>query len=112
MLFLYLRIFPSKHFKHACYILIAIVSASGITFTLVTIWQCKPIEAFWDKSLLGPSHPGNHCFDSEAFWFSYSVINIILDFFILLLPIHEILKLQLPMREKFALIGVFALGLL
>lgn len=112
MLFLYLRIFPSKPFKHACYTLIALVTASGIAFTLVTIWQCKPIPAFWDKSLLGPAHPGNHCFDSEAFWFSYSVINIILDFFILLLPVHEILKLQLPMREKIALIGVFGLGLL
>lgn len=90
--------------------MIALVTAANIAFVLVTIWQCKPIAAFWDKSLL--KIPGNHCFSSKAFWFSYSVINIILDFLILLLPIHEVLRLQLPTKEKIALCGVFSLGIL
>ncbi|KAL9638225.1 MAG: hypothetical protein Q9164_001702 [Protoblastenia rupestris] len=109
MLFLYLRIFPSKQFRLACFFLIGLVTSSGIAFVLVTIWQCNPIAAFWDKDLL--AQPGARCFSSEAFWFSYSVINIILDVLILLLPIHEVLKLQLPSREKIALCAVFSLGI-
>ena len=110
MLFLYLRIFPSRQFRIVCFILIGLVTASGVAFVLVTIWQCSPIDAFWDKTLL--KTPGARCFSSEAFWFSYSVINIVLDFGILLLPIHEVLKLQLPWRDKIALVGIFSLGIL
>lgn len=93
------------------YTLIGVVTASAIAFTLVTIWQCSPIAAFWDKSIL-KSNPSSHCFDSEAFWFSYALINIFLDILILFLPIHEVVKLQLPLREKLELIGVFSLGIL
>ena len=110
MLFLYLRIFPSKQFRLGCFFLIGLVTSSAIAFVLVTIWQCNPVAAFWDKDLL--AQPGARCFSSEAFWFSYSVINIILDVLILLLPIHEVLKLQLPSREKIALCAVFSLGIL
>ena len=110
MLFLYLRIFTGKHFQRLTYGMIGLVCAANTAFVLVTIFQCHPISAFWDKSLLKLA--GNHCFSSKAFWFSYSVVNIVLDFLILLLPIHEVLKLQLPLKEKIALCGVFSLGIL
>lgn len=93
------------------YTLIGVVTASGVAFTLVTIWQCSPLPAFWDKSIL-KTNPSSHCFSSSAFWFSYSLTNIFLDILILLLPIHEVLKLHLPLKEKLELIGVFSLGCL
>ena len=91
--------------------LIVITLAAGIAFTLVTIWQCTPIAAFWDKSIL-IKDPSSHCFDSEAFWFSYALVNIVLDVLVLILPIHEVAKLQLPWREKGELTAVFSLGVL
>lgn len=111
ILFLYLRIFPDRTFKNMCYTLITITGAASIAFVLVTIFQCTPIAAFWDKSIL-KSTPGSHCFDSEAFWFSYALINIFLDVIILVLPIREVVKLQLPWREKAELVAVFSLGVL
>lgn len=93
------------------YTLIGVVTASGVAFTLVTIWQCSPIAAFWNKSIL-EADPSSHCFSSAAFWFSYSLTNIFLDILILLLPIHEALKLHIPLKEKLQLIGVFSLGCL
>ena len=110
MLFLYLRLFPSKRFRRVCFTLIGLVTSSGVAFILVTIWQCQPLAAFWDKTLL--KQPGAHCISSEAFWFSYSVINIIFDFSTLLLPVPEVLQLQMPWRDKVAIVGVFSLGLL
>ena len=110
MLFLYLRIFPGKRFRQVTFALIGFVTTANLAFVLVTIFQCKPIAAFWDRDLL--KEPANRCFSSKAFWFSYSVVNILSDFLILLLPCHEVLKLQLPLREKVALCGVFSLGIL
>lgn len=111
ILFLYLRIFPDHKFRYACYTLITIIGAASFAFTIVTIFQCTPVAAFWDKSIL-KSQPGSHCFDSEAFWFSYALINILLDVVILVLPIREVVKLQLPWREKAGLVAVFSLGVL
>lgn len=111
ILFLYLRIFTARSFRYSCFLMIGLVLTSSIAFIIVTIWQCTPLAAFWNKTLLMPPING-HCFDSEAFWFSYSLFNILLDVLIFFLPIHEIFKLQLPLREKCELIGVFLLGAL
>ena len=43
---------------------------------------------------------------------SFSLINITIDFLVLLLPIREVVKLQLPWKEKLALCGLFSLGIL
>ncbi len=110
MLFLYLRIFPGERFRVMCFVLIGLVTSSGIAFVLVTIFQCSPVAGFWDKTLIADG--AGFCFSSEAFWFSYSVINIILDVMVLILPLHEVLKLQLPWGQKLGIVGVFSLGIL
>ena len=90
-----------------CYFGIAFCAACGLAFILVTIWQCTPLAAFWDKSI-----PGGHCFHSKAFWFSYSIINIATDVCILALPIRQILSLELATRDKLGLVGIFSVGIL
>ena len=106
-LFCYLRIFIDKGFRWLCYCMVGLVTTSTTAFTLVTIWQCKPLQTFWNRRI-----PGGRCFDSEAFWFSYSLINILLDVAILSLPVRQVLKLQVNSKEKLSLIAVFFLGIL
>ena len=90
-----------------CYFGIAFCTASGIAFVLVTIWQCSPIAVFWDKSIVG-----GHCVKSEAFWFTYSIINITSDVLILALPVRQILSLELAPKDKWGLVGIFSVGIL
>ena len=90
-----------------CYLVMAFCIAAGIAFVLVTIWQCSPIAAFWDRTIRG-----SHCFHSEAFWFSYSLINIVTDVAILALPLRQIFALELALRDKWGLVGIFSLGTL
>ena len=43
-------------------------------------------------------------------WFTNAAINIATDFAIVILPIPIIKSLNLPRRQKQALIGIFAIG--
>ncbi|KAK5136734.1 hypothetical protein LTR04_004513, partial [Oleoguttula sp. CCFEE 6159] len=105
ILYLYLRIFIDRTFRWMCLAGIAFTASMGIAYVLATILQCTPIPAFWDKSI-----QVKHCIDNEAFWTSYSAINIATDFAILALPIRQVMFLHLPRVDKFALVGVFLLG--
>ncbi|KAK2865109.1 hypothetical protein FQN49_003901 [Arthroderma sp. PD_2] len=106
IVFLYLRIFSiEKSFRWACNALILVNLLSGFAFIIATVFQCRPVKAFWDRSI-----PNYTCIDHFSFWMSYSVINIITDFIILCLPIQQIARLQLRKEDKVALIFVFGLG--
>ena len=48
--------------------------------------------------------------DAETHFFSTSVIGIILDWAIWILPIPVVGRLKLPRRQKWGLMGVFGLG--
>lgn len=56
--------------------------------------------------------PLGNCINTTAFFYSTSSINIIVDIWLLGLPIQTLLKIQRPKREKFGLIFVFGLGIL
>ncbi|KKZ61218.1 hypothetical protein EMCG_04173 [[Emmonsia] crescens] len=106
ILFLYLRIFYiERYFRWACTLLNILTGAHGIAFVLTTIWQCHPMAGFWDKSI-----PGFYCVKIYPFWLSFSVVNIITEVVMLVLPVQEILRLSLRYREKLALVVVFSLG--
>ena len=102
---LYLRIFLDKTFRVLCKIGITFTALCNVAFILVTIFQCVPVSAIWDKTV----EPAT-CIKSKAFWFSYAMINIVSDVTILALPIPQILKLHLSWRNKLGLIAVFMMG--
>jgi len=72
-----------------------------------TVFQCKPIAGFWDAKL-----PGMKCYNTDAFWYAYAIINIITDVIVWALPLPEIKKLHLPSLQRWGLAAIFALGLL
>lgn len=105
---LYLRIFyVERYFRWTCYVLTTFMALYSTAFTLASIGQCTPIAAFWDKSI-----PDLYCVNNFAFWLSFAVINIVTDFIILALPIQQVLRLKLNLRDKIALVFVFSLGAL
>lgn len=65
----YLRIFPNKGFRVACYILMGIVSAYSIATFFTSIFVCIPIESFWDRSLKG------RCLNQVATWYDLSPLK-------------------------------------
>ncbi len=105
---MYYRIFSvsSKFFRNGCYFLQAVIVSSGVAFTLGTVWQCRPIEAFWDTTITEA-----WCFSQTPWWLSFSVLQILLDFALLALPIKEVTKLNMGKLEKLGLSAVFCTGM-
>ena len=108
ILCLYLRIFGvDRKFRMICYGMMAFVVAWGVAVILVTIFQCKPVEAGWDKTIAG-----KQCFNLGHFVIGSNVPNIIADAAIIALPIPRIWELQLSLGRKVGLVAIFLLAAL
>ena len=71
---------------------------------LVTVFQCVPVSGYWNKKI-----PAK-CINDDQFFISSSIVNIITDFFLILLPIPYIWRLHRTTPQKIALAGIFILG--
>ncbi|KAJ5345291.1 hypothetical protein N7541_007784 [Penicillium brevicompactum] len=82
------------------------VGLSSGLFTIISIFQCSPVRAYWQ---INPTE-SYHCMNDGAIVFSASVINIFTDFLVTTLPMPLIWSLKLPARQRLAVISIFALG--
>ncbi|KAH8203756.1 hypothetical protein TruAng_002049 [Truncatella angustata] len=101
---LYLRIFPDRRFRKAVWVTIGIIVAYTIASIFVTIFSCNPVQKTWVKTMAG------QCLDSRSIWYGTSVMVILTDLMIMVLPINEIRRLQLPLTKKLLLASLFSLG--
>lgn len=68
----------------------------------------SPVHAYWD---LEPQYP-HTCLNKGAIVFSASTINIFTDVLTTLLPMPLIWKLQMPARQRLAVMAIFGLGII
>ncbi|KAI0444961.1 hypothetical protein F4803DRAFT_548591 [Xylaria telfairii] len=107
ILLLYLRLFNHvKWLRWTCYVLLAIVGSYSIASTVVTIFQCNPVVAAFNKYITDAK-----CINLHLFWRTTAIFAIVTDFFILLIPIRMIYGLQMPLLRRLGLIFLFVLGL-
>ncbi|KAL4901153.1 hypothetical protein BDW74DRAFT_160449 [Aspergillus multicolor] len=104
ILLLYSRLFPTRAFRIAVYILGGIAIAWSIAIVCVSIFQCTPIARTWDSSI-----PGT-CINLKGMFIGNAVPNIITDIAILSLPVRVVWKLQAPLANRLSVIGLFMLG--
>lgn len=98
LLALYRRLDPSRKIRVCVYVLGLLVVGYTLAITIVAIGPCN-------QSV----HPETQqCLVSLNLFMS--VINIVTDLLILMLPVKMLYQLQLPMKQKVLLGLVFALG--
>lgn len=66
--------------------------------------ECRPISYFWDQTSEGT------CIDFLAYLEYNSLANTIIDLCIVILPIREVLRLQMSNSKKIGVIATFSLG--
>lgn len=102
----YYRAFATQGTKKILIISIVIVSTWSISQIFVVLFLCQPMAAFWDKSIDGKCLPNN------PQWYINAAGNIATDVLIILLPMPFLIRLNIPSRQRYALVAIFCLGFL
>ncbi|THC96216.1 hypothetical protein EYZ11_004294 [Aspergillus tanneri] len=100
----YRRIFTTPTFMRVTFWLNCLMAAWASAIFLACALQCRPLRAFWDKTVEGD------CFDGRRYIIVNQSFNVVMEFIILGCPVPMIWSLHRSWREKLALNGVFALG--
>ena len=107
LLFFFLRIFPTRLTRRLLWATVAFNGLYGLSFVITAIFQCRPISFYWTS--WDKERPGN-CVNINALAWSNAIISIILDIWMLVLPLYEIFHLQLSWRKKISVAIMFFVG--
>ncbi|KAI9374214.1 hypothetical protein BJX61DRAFT_551718 [Aspergillus egyptiacus] len=101
----YYRIFEVRKFRVQVIVVAVFVLVYTIVCIFVNAFECrsKPWRA-WD-----PAFPEG-CNSLPATYFSTAAITIFTDLVILAMPLPQLIKLNLHVRRKYALIAIFSTG--
>ncbi|CAD6583701.1 MAG: hypothetical protein ASARMPREDX12_001423 [Alectoria sarmentosa] len=107
ILFLYLRIFGiNRRLRRIAYGLLGIAVSWGISLTTGAIFQYKPIAAAYN-----PLISQKTCIKVRDYFVVTSILNVLIDVAILVLPLPLLWQLQLSTSRKLTLSVIFTLGI-
>ncbi|RAQ67259.1 integral membrane protein [Aspergillus flavus] len=86
--------------------LIVFIALWAVVALLVNIFQCHPVQFYYDKTL-----QGGHCMHGQTKFFqAMGSIALVEDVIILLMPVPIVWRLKITLRQKIAVTIVFSLG--
>ncbi|SPJ75756.1 related to integral membrane protein [Fusarium torulosum] len=100
----YYRVLAVQNSRKFYIAAIVLVGGWSVSQLGVAIFGCSPIHGFWDLSVK------THCINTTVMWYTNVAGNIATDLIVIVLPIPAIVKLNLPNRQKWYLVGIFVLG--
>jgi hypothetical protein len=109
LLFFYLRIFPGTMVRRLLWVTVIFDICFGMLFVLLAIFQCRPISYYW--SGWDGEHQGT-CLNVNGLAWSNAAISIVLDGWMLALPISQLFGLQLHWKKKIGVAMMFVVGTL
>jgi len=109
ILFFYRRIFRGKFFNYLSWGLAGFIIVCAISFFIAIIAACgTDIDANFETILTLKEK----CVDTFVILISFSVFDAAQDLALLIIPIPFVLGLHMPLRRKFAVLGVLLVGTL
>ncbi|KAI1376549.1 hypothetical protein F4677DRAFT_418874 [Hypoxylon crocopeplum] len=108
IVFMYDRFAVSTTFKRFCLYTNILMVIFFIVCIGVVVGQCRPLEKAWDVTRL----VAGTCIDSTAFFYFTSIFGIVIDVWIIVLPVPTLKHLQISKRSRRVLYGVFGIGAL
>ncbi|OJJ42456.1 hypothetical protein ASPZODRAFT_76724 [Penicilliopsis zonata CBS 506.65] len=105
VLLFYLRIFPSRKFHLAVWVIIFIATGYNVASVFVNLLGCHPVSAVWDLSIRTAT-----CINRSAFYFANAGLGIFTDFATVLVPVPWLRRLQVPLRQKVAIGCILTMG--
>ncbi|KAF5017785.1 hypothetical protein F66182_10270 [Fusarium sp. NRRL 66182] len=102
----YWRVFQYTSIRYTIIGLLVAVSIWITIRTFMVIFQCLPVQAYWDTDIENANCP----FNEANFFFATILVHTIMDCVILVLPVIEVMKMTLPWSQKLAVVGLFTSG--
>lgn len=102
-------IFPGPKVRKAIVLTAIFDILFGVSFVITAIFQCRPISFFWER--WDNEHTG-HCINVNAMGWANAAINIGLDIWMLVIPLHQVAQLQLAWKKKIGVALMFCVGTL
>lgn len=105
---LILRIRDTKALRWFLYIIIAGLVATSLECIIILIVQCQPTSAFWRPKT-------GTCWDPKIRIYSIylqAAYSVFTDLLCSLLPVVVIWNVKIPVRQKIAVCGLMAMGLM
>ncbi|KAI0852739.1 hypothetical protein F5Y00DRAFT_272397 [Daldinia vernicosa] len=103
------RIFCPRGNKNAVWWAINVLTTATILYYIACffsfLFQCTPRERIWNPVVEGS------CISANGAILSVGIINLLLDFGILLVPIWAIWHLQMNPKRKFRVVAIFSVGI-
>ncbi|KAF1941214.1 hypothetical protein EJ02DRAFT_466686 [Clathrospora elynae] len=120
ILFFYRAIASQRTFRRLVYATMVFVCVYTFAACMASAFQCQnPADAWSTTDYFAqfdrvPSTKRRKlkCLDPAKLFILSSAANLLSDVIIMMLPIPTILKLRIPLRNRLALIGVFAIGII
>lgn len=110
ILLLYTRIFEvsDPRLRFLLWTAAFFVAGYPLTFVIAMANCCKPVSFYWTQFA---GNTDGYCpLNTGLFFVVMAIINLFIDFFILILPIPSILRLQMSSRRKAGVCGIMLLG--
>lgn len=105
ILVLYLRIFTERTGRTICWAVAALLIANCLGTMIAGFCMCIPLQYLWNRTI-----PGGHCININAWYRWSSLVNIITDVVMLILPLPTVWKIQSSRKIKIGLTITFATG--
>lgn len=108
ILSLYWRIFQYTNIRIPIQALLVAATLWFIVRTSLTIFQCFPVEDFWNES-----NPDANChIDVPDFSLGSVLVHCLMDVTIFILPMIPVSSMHLSLASKLAVIGMFSSGVM
>lgn len=89
-------------------ILAVLVVIWGSSNFFYTIWFCKPVAYYWDRTI-----QGGWCVDNELYMIESKIIAstaVVMDVIMLAIPIPTIWHLQIRLKQKIGITFILCIG--
>ncbi|KAK0107936.1 hypothetical protein ONS96_003722 [Cadophora gregata f. sp. sojae] len=107
ILFFYLRLFPGPTIRRWTWATIIFNTIFTLVFIFVGLFQCTPLSFYWKS--WDNEHEGK-CMNLNALVWANAGISIALDFWMLALPMTQLMNLSLHWKKKLSVAAMFGVG--
>ncbi|KAL8925665.1 MAG: hypothetical protein Q9208_003348 [Pyrenodesmia sp. 3 TL-2023] len=106
VLLFYQRIFQGRWIQRAIWVMVAVDFVWTVGFFFSFLLQCYPFRINWT----GLAFVEDYCVDTNSLLFAHMWSDIITNIIILSLPVPAIWAMQMSVRRKISVCGIFLLG--